>query len=62
MTKMNDLEIVILCGSPAAGKSTFYWTYLRPLGYERVNQDTLKTVSSPFPVVCACLETANAMC
>ena len=32
-----------MCGSPASGKSTFYWTKLKPLGYERVNQDTLKT-------------------
>ncbi|KAL2857759.1 polynucleotide kinase 3 phosphatase-domain-containing protein [Aspergillus pseudoustus] len=36
------LELVIFCGSPSAGKSTFYWNYLEPLGYERVNQDILK--------------------
>ncbi|KAF8243977.1 PNK3P-domain-containing protein [Wilcoxina mikolae CBS 423.85] len=36
-------EIVIFVGSPGAGKSTFYRRYLEPLGYERVNQDTLKT-------------------
>ncbi|KAF2266661.1 PNK3P-domain-containing protein [Lojkania enalia] len=36
-------EIVLLCGSPGAGKSTFYWRHLQPLGYERVNQDILKT-------------------
>lgn len=35
-----------MCGSPGSGKSTFYWTKLEPLGYERVNQDTLKTVSA----------------
>ena len=45
-TKTQPLDIVILCGSPGAGKSTFYWTVLQPLGYERVNQDTLKTVCS----------------
>ena len=28
----------------STGKSTFYWNHLRPLGYERVNQDQLKTV------------------
>ena len=45
ISKENDLDIILLCGSPAAGKSTFYWTHLQPLGYERVNQDLLKTVS-----------------
>ncbi|EME84997.1 uncharacterized protein MYCFIDRAFT_41913 [Pseudocercospora fijiensis CIRAD86] len=42
-TKKNDLDIVLFCGSPGAGKSTFYWQRLQPLGYERVNQDILKT-------------------
>ncbi|KAF7597450.1 hypothetical protein BBP40_003697 [Aspergillus hancockii] len=37
------LELVIFCGSPGAGKSSFYWNFLEPLGYERVNQDILKT-------------------
>ena len=44
-TKTNKLDIVVFCGSPGAGKSTFYWNKLQPLGYERVNQDILKTVS-----------------
>lgn len=47
--KINNLDIVIFCGSPGAGKSTFYWKMLQPLGYERVNQDTLKTVSPFLP-------------
>ncbi|GAM38961.1 hypothetical protein TCE0_034r10115 [Talaromyces pinophilus] len=42
-SKIHPLELVIFCGSPGAGKSTFYWKYLKPLGYERVNQDLLKT-------------------
>ncbi|KAL8899476.1 MAG: hypothetical protein Q9207_006181 [Kuettlingeria erythrocarpa] len=42
--KKNVLDIVLFCGSPGSGKSTFYWKYLQHLGYERVNQDTLKTV------------------
>ncbi|KAL4944251.1 hypothetical protein BDV06DRAFT_187943 [Aspergillus oleicola] len=42
-SRKSPLELVIFCGSPAAGKSTFYWEYLKPLGYERVNQDILKT-------------------
>jgi bifunctional polynucleotide phosphatase/kinase len=41
-------DIVIFCGPPGAGKSTFYWNHLKPLGYERVNQDMLKTC-----VICA---------
>ncbi|TLD22662.1 PNK3P-domain-containing protein [Venturia nashicola] len=41
--KANDVDLVIYCGSPACGKSTFYWKHLKPLGYERVNQDILKS-------------------
>lgn len=40
--KANDTDVVLFCGPPAAGKSTFYWKQLSPLGYERVNQDILK--------------------
>ncbi|KAI9748470.1 MAG: hypothetical protein M4579_007214 [Chaenotheca gracillima] len=36
-------HVVLLCGSPGSGKSTFYWNQLKPFGYERVNQDILKT-------------------
>ena len=42
-SKLNDLELVILVGSPGAGKTTFAKRYITPLGYERVNQDILKT-------------------
>ena len=44
-SRKNPIELVIFVASPSAGKSTFYWNHLQPLGYERVNQDTLKTVS-----------------
>ena len=42
-SKKSDLDLVLFCGSPGAGKSTFYWQHLQPLGYERVNQDILKS-------------------
>jgi bifunctional polynucleotide phosphatase/kinase len=41
--KTSELDVVLFCGPPGAGKSTFYWDFLKPLGYERVNQDILKT-------------------
>lgn len=43
-TKSNPLDLVLFVGSPGAGKSTYYWHRLKPLGYERVNQDILKSV------------------
>ncbi|KIW67445.1 polynucleotide kinase 3'-phosphatase [Phialophora macrospora] len=42
-TKDSKQDMVVFCGSPGAGKSTFFWDVLQPLGYERVNQDILKT-------------------
>ncbi|KAI9829268.1 MAG: hypothetical protein M1826_005732 [Phylliscum demangeonii] len=47
----NKLDIVLFCGSPGAGKSTFFWNHLEPLGYARVNQDILKSLGN-------CLKTA----
>ncbi|KAM0548173.1 hypothetical protein ACHAPJ_009971 [Fusarium lateritium] len=41
--KANDKVMILFCGPPGAGKSTFYWKSLKPLGYERINQDLLKT-------------------
>jgi bifunctional polynucleotide phosphatase/kinase len=42
--RKHDLELIIFCGSPGAGKSTWFQQHLKPLGYERVNQDILKSV------------------
>lgn len=42
LEKTNDKDIILFVGPPGSGKSTFYWKYLKPLGYERVNQDLLK--------------------
>ncbi|KAF5663742.1 bifunctional polynucleotide phosphatase kinase [Fusarium heterosporum] len=41
--RTNEKDMILFCGPPGAGKSTFYWKSLKPLGYERVNQDLLKT-------------------
>ncbi|KAL8808059.1 MAG: hypothetical protein Q9182_000337 [Xanthomendoza sp. 2 TL-2023] len=61
MDKKNTLDIVMFCGSPASGKSTFYRRHLQPLGYERVNQDTLKTLAENFKVPIRCVHfTASA--
>ncbi|KAF1928602.1 DNA kinase/phosphatase Pnk1 [Didymella exigua CBS 183.55] len=54
ITKTDFLEIVLLVGSPGAGKSSFYWKYFQPLGHIRVNQDILKTREK-------CVKTATAL-
>ncbi|KAM0255346.1 hypothetical protein ACHAQJ_005864 [Trichoderma viride] len=41
--RKNDQDVALFCGPPGSGKSTFYFKVLKPLGYERVNQDTLKS-------------------
>lgn len=50
-TRKHPLELVIFCGSPGSGKSTYFWKHLEPLGYERVNQDILKSVSTASTTV-----------
>ena len=45
--KFADSFQVIFCGSPGAGKSSYYWQVLQPQGHERVNQDILKSVRIP---------------
>ena len=54
--KKNKLELVLFCGSPGAGKSTFYWNYMQPLGYARVNQDILKSRDKCMKVATTLLE------
>ncbi|KAJ6257168.1 [Pyruvate dehydrogenase [acetyl-transferring]]-phosphatase [Drechslerella dactyloides] len=41
--KKYPVELVLLTGRPGSGKSTFSVKYLEPLGYQRINQDILKT-------------------
>ncbi|KAI9293664.1 PNK3P-domain-containing protein [Neoconidiobolus thromboides FSU 785] len=41
--KKYELEVILLVGLPGSGKSHFYHNITKPLGYERINMDTLKT-------------------
>ena len=43
ITPSTGPDVILFVGSPAAGKSTFYRDHLLPMGYARINQDTLKT-------------------
>lgn len=50
----NDTQSIVLCvGYPCSGKSMFCWKVAEPLGYSRINQDTLKTREK-------CLRTAES--
>ncbi|OAA56136.1 DNA kinase/phosphatase Pnk1 [Niveomyces insectorum RCEF 264] len=40
---LDEQEVVLFCGPPGAGKSTFFRLILEPLGFKRINQDALKT-------------------
>jgi len=45
-----ELEMIIMIGLPASGKSTFTQKYLVPNGYTRVNRDTLGTAAKCIKV------------
>jgi len=59
--RSNKQDIVLFCGPPGAGKSTFYWKHLKPLGYERVNQDTLKSRAKCFKAAGEFLEEGSSI-
>lgn len=61
-SKTDRQEIVIFCGSPGAGKSSFYRTNLEHLGYKRVNQDTLKSRDKCIKVAREHLEKGESVC
>ncbi|KAI1088728.1 PNK3P-domain-containing protein [Rostrohypoxylon terebratum] len=58
--KTNKQDIVLFCGPPGAGKSTFYRRHLKPLGYERVNQDTLKSRAKCFKAAAELLRVGSS--
>jgi bifunctional polynucleotide phosphatase/kinase len=60
-TKASDPDMVIYCGSPGCGKSTFFWKHLKPLGYERVNQDILKSRDRCIKVASEHLTNGNSV-
>ncbi|KAK1760148.1 polynucleotide kinase 3 phosphatase-domain-containing protein [Echria macrotheca] len=59
--KTNRLDMVLFVGPPGSGKSTFFWTRLKPLGYERINQDTLKSKDKCFKAAVEALQRGNSV-
>ncbi|CAN8104509.1 unnamed protein product [Discula destructiva] len=57
-------RIILLCGAPGAGKSTFFWMELDgdKGGYRRVNQDTLKTREKCIKAAREHLEARRSVC
>lgn len=60
--RKNKQEIVLFCGSPGAGKSSFYRNNMEALGYKRVNQDNLKTRDKCIKAAQEYLEKGDSVC
>ncbi|KAK3949580.1 PNK3P-domain-containing protein [Pseudoneurospora amorphoporcata] len=60
-TKNSLQELVLFVGPPGAGKSTFFWRHLKPLGYERVNQDVLKSKDKCFKAAAEYLKEGDSV-
>lgn len=54
-------ELVIFCGFPASGKSTFAETYFIPHGYKWINRDTLKTPAKCLAAAKAALKDGQSV-
>ncbi|KAK5662120.1 hypothetical protein OQA88_8025 [Cercophora sp. LCS_1] len=61
LEKTNEKDIVLFVGPPGAGKSTFFWKHLKPLGYERINQDTLKSKDKCFKAAAEALKEGDSV-
>lgn len=60
--RTNPQDLILFVGSPAAGKSTYYRTFLEPMTYVRVNQDTLKTRQKCLKAAEEELKNGNSVC
>ncbi|CAK7270825.1 DNA kinase/phosphatase Pnk1 [Sporothrix epigloea] len=60
-TKGDGQELVVFCGPPGAGKSTFARLHMEPLGFERVNQDTLKSKDRCIKRAAALLQSGKSV-
>lgn len=47
---LQTLELVMMVGCPASGKSTFRKRYLEPHGYVAINRDTMGTMDKCLKV------------
>lgn len=54
-------ELMIFCGFPASGKSTFAENYFIPNGYEWINRDTLKTPAKCLKVAKEALKAGKSV-
>ena len=62
IAKPDRLEMVILVGSPASGKTTFCKKYLLPCGkYEHINRDILKDMKKCIAAATAALQAGRSV-
>merc|ERR1711971_446078 len=54
-------EIVLFCGRPASGKTSFYKKNFKQRGYVHVNKDTLKTSAKCFKAINEALKSGHSV-